>query len=199
MQMNWACEICGRVFGRGFSAQRHVRLKHNLYGRVIDYPSYLYKVNTGRLPPPQLKTGQSRRSVFASEKIMDKINDELYKKIDEFQNRFVKDLVDNINSHGNNDSSNPMEIIAKFERLNAIMDAFAKKREKSRSEEEKVNDKEEKIILPDIEAEVERYYAILDAFDKKREKSRNKEEKIRNKEEKRASKEEKITSRIMKQ
>jgi len=162
--MNWACEICGRVFGRSFSAKRHVWLKHHGYGNVIDYPSYLYRVNSGFLRPPELKTGRSRRSVSTYEKIMDKVNDEI-------ENRIVKYYADQITSPGNNDSSNVMDNIAKIERINAIRDAFKKKREERRSKEEKINP-------PDIEAEVERYYTVLDAFEKKREESRNKEEKI---------------------
>jgi len=140
LQLNWACEVCGRPFGRRFSAERHLRLKHKFYGKVIDYPSYLYRVHSGSLPPPELKTGQTPRSVPFGDRFMDKV-------LDELENRDVKDFADQFFSKGNNINSSldsgkgdydPSYFKAKYERLNTIMEAFEKKSEELRKHRDKI-------------------------------------------------------------
>lgn len=78
-QLNWACEICGRPFGRRYSAERHVRLKHNGRGMVIDYPSYLVNVLSGRSPRPATVDSGKREGSFQLD-LFDKAYEELERR-----------------------------------------------------------------------------------------------------------------------
>ncbi len=99
MQLNWACERCGRPFGRRFSANRHVRLKHNGKGMVITYPSYLVRVSTGRSRPPQTVSstikGRYSMSSFDSNN-SDNLSNMFQKELDKRFVQYVADKMDPI-------------------------------------------------------------------------------------------------------
>jgi len=100
-QLNWACEGCGRVFGRRYSAQRHVRLKHDGRAIVIDYPSYLVRVLSGRSDPPETihpVNNDRRRSVFAFD--LDNLWDRVQKEFEERMAQRIVDVLDPMKAAG---------------------------------------------------------------------------------------------------
>lgn len=88
-QLNWACETCGRPFGRRYSAQRHVGLKHNGTGEVIGYALYLVRVLSGRSAPPETVDSYKRGGSFRFD-----VFDEALKELERRNVQRLADLMD---------------------------------------------------------------------------------------------------------
>jgi len=52
LRLEYACITCGRPFGRGYSARRHLGNVHDGQGEIVSFMDYMLGVQTGHYPPP---------------------------------------------------------------------------------------------------------------------------------------------------
>lgn len=81
-QTNYACISCGRVFGRRYSAKRHLGLVHRGYGRVVSFAEYV-RMHSGAIPAYRTSDGQysKRRKVHSDRsKLKHDVKAELYRR-----------------------------------------------------------------------------------------------------------------------